>query len=821
MMKEGVFVFFNKCKRIMAILATAALILPNVPSFASEYDTFQTGNFYYTCDGDCVTVSLCDKLMNYGTDTEFILAFYDNGALLKTEIISIDGKIISFGMKDFTVDLPVVPENLTVKSFMWSADGDCMPLDNVSELSNIPDNAIECYGRVVATNRTTYGLAADEVTFIVEKADDFNGIKIDYSYQTLQEDMKNIKTDIDEHLFEYVKAYVLYNSATSEYEIIDYSTEGIADYRTRTKSFPLSDAKIENDGAYINGYPISRECYFFVNGVECMYSELMNLVNSNMYPNAVLKITDSELGNRSYDHVMIENYAMATIDSVQSDNGVTTVYFEDSSVGCHKFEIDESDEDIVIEIKDKNGVKLGKSGLNELVKGDTVYIAYNYYDGLEYSMFYDIIVDKEISITKEEIPEFSFDSVRSTMYVHKTDGTNMLSGDLLINYSGKGQKNKVSVDFYNGTELTGTKEFDLAENINSVSLEMADCGDFEADLAVLNISGNGEVYFTADIPIIEADEVTCIKGRVVGTYKNYNIEPYEAMVCIEYEPYDTYIRQFRTNIDIDTLYEYSEIFIADNEEVFQIVPIKPENKVSFITSDITDIMIDDWRGIITVEKDGKQTEYRLEKQETIMYINGLECWFDEMMAQQYLLNNPGMKVTLLDTTLDASTASDGKFDRIFVDYYCTAVVDSVTETDDGVNISFKAASEPVMEISLPAEEGVTYYSITKDGKEIPYTDIKQGDILSIAYDVTNGLEYSLFKDIIVSSDCFSGVVEAYDSQKMTVTINNNEYTVNNYIAIDEFLGSEVKAYVDAFGTLAYLEETFVPDDNEMEEDLLG
>ncbi|MGM9937395.1 MAG: hypothetical protein ACI38A_08625, partial [Candidatus Ornithomonoglobus sp.] len=192
-------------------------------------------------------------------------------------------------------------------------------------------------------------------------------------------------------------------------------------------------------------------------------------------------------------------------------------------------------------------------------------------------------------------------------------------------------------------------------------------------------------------------------------------------------------------------------------------------------------------------------KYRL-ADNTDMYVNGVCAGaVTNQYIEDYILYNENGTVTLVDFD------NDNVYDRICVEYYVTAVADSVQDASDFKRIYFKLSDRGT---------GMRWYddadvTFVKNGKEISYSDINENDILSIKYDIVNdgSLLDRDFYYVLVSSDTVTGVVTSKDEEKNTISIDGTDYEMGFYYSAEDMeLLSNYTLYLDAFGKVTYFDE---------------
>ena len=120
---------------------------------------------------------------------------------------------------------------------------------------------------------------------------------------------------------------------------------------------------------------------------------------------------------------------------------------------------------------------------------------------------------------------------------------------------------------------------------------------------------------------------------------------------------------------------------------------------------------------------------------------------------------------------------DGNYDYIMVTFYATGVVDSVSGTETNPTIYFSDGSSyegsTVTRLSVDYDDEDYDYEILLDDEQIKATDLQQGDVLSIAYDVEEGFANSESYTMLVSRN---NVVEGQcrSSQQRSGRVHNGQ-----------------------------------------------
>lgn len=203
----------------------------------------------------------------------------------------------------------------------------------------------------------------------------------------------------------------------------------------------------------------------------------------------------------------------------------------------------------------------------------------------------------------------------------------------------------------------------------------------------------------------------------------------------------------------------------------------------------------------------KSTKYPLVKtaaDDLRLFVNGSEITgFTAADFENYVVNNKTGVVELIDTYNKESKA-DGYYDVIFVTYYATAKVDSVNLNNDRIVFADVIGIHTDSYITLDTEvDDELVYEILLNGEAIELAAVQADDVLSIAYDVTEGLRDSKYYEIHVSRDTAEGKYTAPNPDEETVMIGGTAYEfVGGYAEQSNLnLGDEYTLYLDAFGRI--------------------
>lgn len=206
------------------------------------------------------------------------------------------------------------------------------------------------------------------------------------------------------------------------------------------------------------------------------------------------------------------------------------------------------------------------------------------------------------------------------------------------------------------------------------------------------------------------------------------------------------------------------------------------------------------------------TKYQLDTTGGVtIYVNGVEQ--DGMSIEdlrKMLDENETASVTLQKETEVGSTSTSAKYNTIMVSSYATAIVDEVIDKTNDISINFDDQSSSIKSKMTIHKDDDTYsYSFKLDGKEIEPTELQEGDVLNIAYDV-NDFAGSNFYDVIVTRNVVEGVkCTSVNTNKGEYTVGGTKYKIAEGMTPDLQTSTEYTLYLDHFGRIAKVDENSV------------
>ncbi len=853
----------------------------------------ETAKFYYTQNGAELKVSLNGSLNKENRAADALLAVYDGEMLINTTVIRMDEDISSLSMGDLTITLPYAAEDVTVKSFLWAADGSCEPLGSASELSDVPGDAYEWYGIVTATSRMNSGLAPDEAMFTVygDETEPY----------TLEINTGN--TDLGDRVFEYVKISVLHDDDSNEYTAV--SCEPVLE--EQTVSFPAAFVSLDGGDLTVQGengaerYSLSEDVLFCVNGTDAGY------LDNNSYEEYILgnmigsvKLIDAadpeEPADGIYDYVMVSYYAEAVVDSTVYSSSLSRIYFSASDMAISQSRMEWDPEDEFMDVSfTKDGSAFDPA---EIMEYDVLSIAYDVTSGFRDSAFYDVKVSRNIvhgtvenvdtdagtvtiggkdypilnniidisrvepgsdvslfinsqgyavyftegsvdpatpdpgNRTPEPSNEFVFSGASTNMYVSSVNGVNTVNGSIKLNCGGEPKQLSASVELIENGSAAYTKNMEIPAGSETLDLN-GKALPYEGlpESAVLSVKDGDTVLYTSVLPVTSAEDIYLVRGRVSDVPHN---DPWLAADEVKFriEKADDFAGSGPIGINGDTsleitcrsankssndmLFIYSEAYITKESDgshtLISAMPCSGSQTASFSARSFASY--DQGRlYVYRSESSGATTSYRL-SYDVHLFVNGADMGpMTEELAYTYLDNdkNSGV-VTLIDMTQTASTANDGYYDYIFVDYCLDAVVDRV-DTEENT-IYFKTADPdiPQAKLSLSPESDYVKTEILLDGAEIDISELKEYDVVSIACNTTGSFADSSFYELKVSRATASGCVSVIDPNTDTVTLGGTDYAVSYLYSVSDLEpGKHYTLYLDVFDRIAYFEEVSIAD----------
>ncbi|MBQ3038052.1 MAG: hypothetical protein IJD30_02620, partial [Clostridia bacterium] len=187
----------------------------------------------------------------------------------------------------------------------------------------------------------------------------------------------------------------------------------------------------------------------------------------------------------------------------------------------------------------------------------------------------------------------------------------------------------------------------------------------------------------------------------------------------------------------------------------------------------------------------QRSNYDYSELDVDLYVNGVLIEGTRENIENYVLRCETGNIKLVDTY-----KTDGYYDTIHVNYYVTGKVMGVIASTGKIYIENAPSS-----IILDPENEDLVYSIYLDGEEITVDDLREGDVLTIAYDISGYFVDSFFYEIYVSRDTVSGVLTEKNPGEEWVKIDGEKYMFADVYEDELTVGDEYTLYLDCFGRI--------------------
>lgn len=272
-------------------------------------------------------------------------------------------------------------------------------------------NAYKVYGRVTRTNRMDNTLAADEIEFRVERADNFDNEYIATGDVDSSEDgdvMYYLDEKAPDLLLTYSQALIQKND-DDEFVILSI-TPAAANKTVTLAAEDYDSVKSTEKNLYFYPagttknsvkYQIADDIIVYINGAraEMGAAELMQYIEDNDTASVTLQ-KETKPGSTStdsyYNLIMVTSYSTAVVSEVQDKADTLTVFFDTYSNGvANKLVVNKDDENYTYTFT-YEGAEIDPADLQE---DDVLSIAWNSADGNKFadSNFYNVIVSRDIT----------------------------------------------------------------------------------------------------------------------------------------------------------------------------------------------------------------------------------------------------------------------------------------------------------------------------------------------------------------------------------------------------------------------------------------
>ena len=483
-------------------------------------------------------------------------------------------------------------------------------------------------------------------------------------------------------------------------------------------------------------------------------------------------------------------------------------------------------------------------GVSELKKyeGKEIYIAFDVTEYFSDSRFYDVILEGA-EADNTAVHENRLSNVNSTVVLRysDTDNTAFLDGEMSFDGDGN-MPFDMTVSYIKDNEVISSeiiKSNTLAKRL-LFGYESGKGEDYTVTAKQLSfeekpdkavISFDEELGIDdINIPIVSKDAYK-VCGRVRDTHKTDPEIPANEVI-FEMDRTDNFEGEYweygggsaglyfgDTNAP-DLLRIYSQAFItknADGDYTIEAIMPFPVNSVTLSAENFDADKSSYYNNSLYFYQDGvsnNAVKYVL-NDDFEVYVNGV-YYSDISGSIDSLINyvdwHNTAKITLIkESSWGGSTSTRTYYNLVMIEDYSTAVVQHVTDNEGVYTIDFyDCSSDITSSMNIDTTDNEKSYSFKLGDSDIAFSDIKVGDVLSIAYDETGAFENSSFYDVLVSRDTASGMCTSSNSGNNEYTFNDVTYKTANGMDIAIEVGTEYTLYFDIFGRIALAAENYEP-----------
>lgn len=192
---------------------------------------------------------------------------------------------------------------------------------------------------------------------------------------------------------------------------------------------------------------------------------------------------------------------------------------------------------------------------------------------------------------------------------------------------------------------------------------------------------------------------------------------------------------------------------------------------------------------------GEPTRYHLADNLKI-FVNGVEVEASNWSVEEYVYDNVLGNVKIIDSE------GDGQYERMNIEYLEIGVVEYTETNNTGETVVyFDGRGSYVKGPCLVCGSNVQITDV--NGESVQPADLKQYDVLTLTRDMDADLNRSSFYDIKLSRDTVTGVISEIDSDKNTVVINGETYSVIIDSLSHYDVGNTYTMYFDIDGNAIY------------------
>ncbi len=315
---------------------------------------------------------------------------------------------------------------------------------------------------------------------------------------------------------------------------------------------------------------------------------------------------------------------------------------------------------------------------------------------------------------------------------------------------------------------------------------------------------SGDVIIGGDNAFADLDYDE-VKGIVTGTYitelEDANSYVPKNHIQIEDEIYE--IGFSRNPNELLGCYVEATIYKNSDGDYPLVKSITPTKKTDVIT--VNAGLVGEYDGeslMYQTSKESKTKTVNVDEDYIVIFNNKYDEEYDIAKLEEELVNG---YVDLVDNDGDKS------IDVVRVNSYEVYVVASKSNSSQKITLMYDAEYDGESTLMFPEESTSVIFSLTRNGKEIKFSDIAKWDVLNIKRS-NEELDGKMYYEVVVTRDTVSGIVDERDtSDAAYIVVGGKEYSISaSYLdliaeehedAATLVPGDSVQVYLDAFNQI--------------------
>ena len=212
-----------------------------------------------------------------------------------------------------------------------------------------------------------------------------------------------------------------------------------------------------------------------------------------------------------------------------------------------------------------------------------------------------------------------------------------------------------------------------------------------------------------------------------------------------------------TIVEATEMGDYDKVVNIDLDSRTDIVEIEADLLEDYVDNTITYLN----------KKGGRERDITLSENYVTIYNNK---YYDYDMGN-LLTDLKCGNIQLIDNN------GDRQYDVVKINSYDVFVVDSVSRSSQKIKLMYGAEYEGDSTLTFPEESTSVMFSLTRNGKEITFSNISKWDVLNIKASPKDG-EGRRYYEVIVTRESVSGpITEREDGEGTYITIGEKEYEI--------------------------------------------